>query len=211
MAHGRTGGGLPVGRVPTRCSRARERSRRLAEQSRVAVRMQGRVPCPHARGQVRTSRGRPTTATRPCSCGATCRASSRASLAGARLVAGATGQRGQAVGYRAELLVGGGRRDSEGVEEELAVDLTSDPPGAPVVVAPTPNEKRFLLNADRSAYLGNAGSDLYSSRWRARSARPCGSTRRSRVLLTVFALGAWGASPGSSTATCLSSAHRHRG
>lgn len=51
-------------------------------------------------------------------------------------------------------------RDPEGVEEELAVDLTSDPPGAPVVVAPTPNATRFLFNADRSAYLRNAGSDL---------------------------------------------------
>lgn len=79
-------------------------------------------------------------------------------LAGARLVAGRRDSGGQGVGCRAELLVGAGRRDSEGVEEELAVDLTSDPPGAPVVAAPTPNAERFLLNADRSAYLGNAGT-----------------------------------------------------
>ena len=47
------------------------------EQSRVAARVQRRAPCPRARGRTSTSRGRHTTATRPCSSDAICRASSR--------------------------------------------------------------------------------------------------------------------------------------
>jgi len=41
--------------------------------------MQRRAPCPHARDRASTSRGRPTTATQPCSFDSICRASSRAS------------------------------------------------------------------------------------------------------------------------------------
>jgi hypothetical protein len=56
-----SGRGPPVGRVTACRSRVREQSRRLAEQSLVVVQMQGRAPCPHARGRASTSRARPTT------------------------------------------------------------------------------------------------------------------------------------------------------
>ena len=45
-------------------------------------------------------------------------------------------------------------------EDLFAVDLTSAPPGAPVLVAPAPEATRFAFNADRSAYLRNNGVDL---------------------------------------------------
>ncbi|MBK8260307.1 MAG: hypothetical protein IPK80_03095 [Nannocystis sp.] len=60
--------GWSAGQGLALAARVRQRSPRPGERPREAGRMQRRAPCPPACARASTSRARPTTPTRPCSC-----------------------------------------------------------------------------------------------------------------------------------------------